>query len=78
VKATLRQPRRTAASAICRGVAISHSSSTSRALLICQFWQKRHPRLQPAVPKDSTLVPGRKWFKGFFSMGSTHRPVLRP
>ena len=32
--------------------------STSRALLMSQFWQKRQPRLQPAVPNDSTLVPG--------------------
>jgi hypothetical protein len=36
-----------------------------------QFWQKAQVRLQPAVPKDSTGVPGRKWFRGFFSMGST-------
>ena len=25
-----------------------------------EFWQKRHPRLQPAVPNESTEVPTRK------------------
>jgi hypothetical protein len=24
-------------------------------------------RLQPAVPKDSTAEPGRKWFSGFWA-----------
>jgi hypothetical protein len=43
-----------------------------------QFWQNWQPRLQPAVPNDSTLVPGRKWFSGFFSIGSTQKPLLRP
>jgi hypothetical protein len=47
-------------------------------LLICQFWQNRHPRLHPAVPNESTLVPGRNWFSGFFSIGSMQKPVLRP
>jgi hypothetical protein len=36
-----------------------------------QFWQKRQARLQPAVPNDRTDEPGRKWFRGFFSTGST-------
>ena len=44
-----RSPRATAASA---------SRSNSRALLMSQFWQNWQPRLQPAVPNDSTLVPG--------------------
>ena len=51
--------------------------STSRDLEISQFWQNLQPRLQPAVPKDSTGVPVRKWFSGFFSMGSIQKPVLR-
>jgi hypothetical protein len=34
--------------------------------------------LQPAVPKDSTDVPGRKWLSGFFSIGSTQNPLERP
>ena len=43
-----------------------------------QFWQKRQPRLHPAVPNESTLVPGRKWLRGFFSIGSTQNPLERP
>jgi hypothetical protein len=36
-----------------------------------QFWQNLQVKLHPEVPKDSTGVPGRKWLRGFFSMGST-------
>ena len=43
-----------------------------------QFWQNLHARLQPAVPKDNTLDPGKKWFSGFFSIGSMQKPELRP
>jgi hypothetical protein len=43
-----------------------------------QFWQNRQARLHPAVPKESTGVPGRKWLRGFFSMGSTQNPLDRP
>src|SRR3712207_4086547 len=43
-----------------------------------QFWQKRQERLQPAVPNERTALPGRKWFSGFFSMGSTQKPPERP
>jgi hypothetical protein len=43
-----------------------------------QFWQNRHAMLHPAVPKESTEVPGRKWFSGFFSIGSTQNPLERP
>jgi hypothetical protein len=43
----------------------------SRLLEMSQFWQNLQARLQPAVPKESTGVPGRKWLRGFFSMGST-------
>ena len=43
-----------------------------------QFWQKRQARLHPAVPNDKTDVPGRKWFSGFFSIGSTQNPDDRP
>src|SRR5439155_1423326 len=32
-----------------------------------QFWQNLQVRLQPAVPKDRTGVPDRKWLSGFFS-----------
>ena len=30
------------------------------------------------MPKDSTGVPGRKWFNGFFSIGSMQKPDDRP
>jgi len=30
------------------------------------------------VPNDNTGVPGRKWFSGFFSTGSTQNPLDRP
>ena len=43
-----------------------------------QFWQNWQARLQPAVPKESTGVPGRKWLSGFFSIGSTQKPEERP
>ncbi len=60
------------------GEATDDSIETSRLLLIDQFWQKRQPRLQPAVPNESAGVPGRKWLSGFFSIGSMLKPVLRP
>ena len=59
VKATLRQPSSTAAVAMASGEAASASVSISFDLEMSQFWQKRHARLHPAVPKDSTEVPGR-------------------
>jgi hypothetical protein len=31
-------------------------------------------RLQPEGPKDRTAVPGRKWLRGFFSIGSRQKP----
>jgi hypothetical protein len=43
-----------------------------------QFWQNLQVRLQPAVPNDSTAVPGRKWLSGFFSIGSTQKLKERP
>ena len=52
------------------GAAASASVSISLDLEMSQFWQKRQARLQPAVPNDSTDVPGRKWLSGFFSTGS--------
>src|SRR5437764_893195 len=78
VKATLRQPSRTAVWASASGEASELSVSISRDFEISQFWQNRHARLQPAVPKDSTGVPGRKWLSGFFSTGSTQNPDERP
>ena len=57
--------------AIRSGEAASASVSVSRDFEMSQFWQKRHARLQPAVPNDRTDDPGRKWLSGFFSIGST-------
>jgi hypothetical protein len=78
VNATLRLLVATAAAAIISGVAVSHKVSHSRDLLMSQFWQNLQVRLQPAVPNDSTGVPGRKWLSGFFSIGSTQKPLDRP
>jgi len=60
------------------GAAWSASVSHSRDLLMSQFWQNLQARLQPAVPNDRIGVPGRKWLRGFFSMGSTQKPLERP
>jgi len=71
VNATLRHPSRAAARAMACGEASSASVPVSRDVEMSQFGQNRQPRLHPAVPKDSTAEPGRKWFSGFFSTGST-------
>jgi hypothetical protein len=79
VNATLRHPSRTAARAMAGGAAWPASVSASLDLEMSQFWQNRQqPRLHPAVPNDSTADPGRKWFNGFFSIGSTQKPLKRP
>ena len=78
VKATLRQPSRSAVAASSSGEAASASVSVSRDVEMSQFWQNLQARLQPAVPNESTAVPGRKWLSGFFSIGSTQNPLERP
>ena len=78
MKATLRQPISSATRARSSGVARSARVSISRDLEMSQFWQNLQARLQPAVPNDSTAEPGRKWFSGFFSTGSTQNPLDRP
>ncbi len=78
MKATEAQPKRRAAAAIASGDAASASVSISRDFEMSQFWQNRQARLQPAVPNERTADPGRKWFSGFFSMGSTQNPDERP
>lgn len=52
--------------------------SHAREVDISWFWQNRHPRLQSAVPKLRAVLPGRKWFRGFFSTGSSPNPLERP
>ena len=54
----LLQPPSSAAWATRAGVARAERTLSSRALEMSQFWQKRQPRLQPAVPKERTLEPG--------------------
>jgi hypothetical protein len=78
VNATLRQPRALAVRARVCGVAESARVSISRDLEMSQFWQNLQARLQPAVPNESTALPGRKWLSGFFSTGSTQNPLERP
>jgi hypothetical protein len=36
-----------------------------------QFWQFRHRKPHPEVAIEKTLVLGRKWNRGFFSIGSS-------
>ena len=74
----LLQPRACAARAIISGVAWSISVSISRDLEMSQFWQNLHARLQPAVPKENALEPGKNWLSGFFSTGSMQNPDERP
>ena len=39
--------------------------------LLRTYFQMGGPQLQPTVASDRIEVAGRKWLKGFFSMGST-------
>ena len=78
MKATERQPDAKAACAIASGNARSPGRSSARAFEMSQFWQNLQVRLQPAVPNESTEVPGRKWLSGFFSIGSMQKPDERP
>src|SRR5678816_2990331 len=78
VNGTLLAPASLAAREIASGLAESTSRSISRDFEMSQFWQNLHARLQPAVPNDSTLVPGWKWLSGFFSIGSSANPLERP
>jgi hypothetical protein len=46
------------------------SVSSGLACDICQFWQNLQLRTHPAVAIEKAVVPGKKWKKGFFSIGS--------
>src|SRR3954470_3884777 len=74
VKATLRHPFACAACAIASGDAASISVSISRDFEMSQFWQNLHARLQPAVPNDSTDLPGRERVCGLLSLGAPPNP----
>jgi hypothetical protein len=45
---------------------------------IRQFWQKGQRRLQPTKPAENTGLPGRKWWRGFFSIGSMAKDEIWP
>ena len=60
VPGALEAPLARAASAIRPGEAVSSSRSISRLFEMSQFWQNLQARLQPAVPKENTLLPGWK------------------
>ena len=50
---------------------------SGRACEISQFWQNLQFTLQPPVAMENAIAPGRKWKKGFFSMGSTCAATTR-
>ena len=58
MKATLLLPPSAATRAISSGEAWSIRRSMSCDLEMSQFWQNLQARLQPAVPKEKTLLPG--------------------
>src|SRR5271165_5046677 len=51
--------------------------SSGLACEISQFWQNLQFTLQPAVATENATFPGRKWKKGFFSMGSMWAATTR-
>src|SRR5580658_7321295 len=63
-------PLRIARSTTSSGGMYDEFTWSDRDFEMSQFWQKKQPMLHPAVPIENTRVPGRKWFSGFFSMGS--------
>ena len=69
MKATLRSRRRFGRLGDASGGAGLRAIHLAR-FEMSQFWQNLQARLQPAVPNDRTGVPGRKWLRGFFSIGS--------
>ncbi|OQA46759.1 MAG: hypothetical protein BWY52_00599 [Chloroflexi bacterium ADurb.Bin325] len=73
------QPARCAARAISRGAAGRPTTSCVwRGIWeISQFWQNAQRKLQPGVAIENAVVPGRKWNRGFFSMGSTCCAIVR-
>ena len=45
---------------------------------ICQFWQVWQAKLHPTDAIDKDWVPGKKWKKGFFSIGSKFKAQSLP
>ncbi len=45
--------------------------SSGLAMERCQFWHQGQVKLQPTLLTEKARLPGWKWERGFFSMGST-------
>ena len=54
------QPLRIASDTTSSGGTCDDLTWSARDFEISQFWQKKQPMLQPAVPIENTRVPGRK------------------
>ena len=73
IKAMEGRPRLRAASTISSGDHSSDSASSGPAWEMSLFWHHRQERLQPVQLRERHRVPGMKWLRGFFSMGSMAR-----
>jgi len=60
VKAIDGQAFRMASNTTSSGGMLVERTWSARDFEISQFWQKKQPMLQPAVPREKTRVPGRK------------------
>lgn len=74
------QPDRVACKTISSGDVIRPGMRGARPGILDSewFWHQGHLRLHPAVATERLSVPGRKWKRGFFSMGSVARLVSMP
>jgi hypothetical protein len=52
------------------GESVRSISASGLTREMCQFWQCWQWKLQPMLPNEYDRVPGRKWKRGFFSIGS--------
>ena len=61
-----------------RGETYLVASSPGLAADRCQFWHQGQVKLQPTLLTERDRLPGWKWERGFFSMGSTARAESSP